>query len=280
MPGLLPLIGGVIAGTSSLITDKINYNRQKKVNEQNRQENAYWNQQQRQWAIEDRAYENAYNSPAQQMQRLKEAGLNPHLVYGNGVTASSAKTNNASPSAGTAEATQMPQGIFAGFLDAVMKLVQTDNLRAQRELLEEQKTLTRVNADKATAETGLINWNEQRSRGMYDLDREKTQADIERTKASTDFTLSANERANVELELKKVKQAAELRQIASNIITQRINNAKTEQERINLEAQLAKLKNETEFNKMLMDAGINPSGGTGQITASMLTKIWSWIFGK
>ena len=28
--------------------------------------------------------QNAYNSPAQQMQRLKEAGLNPNLVYGNG----------------------------------------------------------------------------------------------------------------------------------------------------------------------------------------------------
>ena len=28
--------------------------------------------------------QNAYNSPAQQMQRLKDAGLNPNLVYGNG----------------------------------------------------------------------------------------------------------------------------------------------------------------------------------------------------
>lgn len=29
-------------------------------------------------------YQNWYNSPAQQMQRLKDAGLNPHLMYGKG----------------------------------------------------------------------------------------------------------------------------------------------------------------------------------------------------
>lgn len=38
--------------------------------------------------------ENAYNSPSAQMQRLKDAGLNPNLMYGNGSTAS---TGNADP---------------------------------------------------------------------------------------------------------------------------------------------------------------------------------------
>ena len=33
-------------------------------------------------ALEDWERNNAYNSPLQRMQRLKEAGLNPNLVYG------------------------------------------------------------------------------------------------------------------------------------------------------------------------------------------------------
>ena len=39
--------------------------------------------------------QNEYNKPVNQMKRLKEAGLNPHLVYGNGAT-----TLSAGPSGG------------------------------------------------------------------------------------------------------------------------------------------------------------------------------------
>ena len=38
-------------------------------------------------AILDRAHEEWYNSPEQQIKRLQEAGLNPNLVYGNGASA-------------------------------------------------------------------------------------------------------------------------------------------------------------------------------------------------
>ena len=48
----------------------------------------------RRWALQDRDYENAYNHPKQQMQRLREAGLNPNLVYGLGA----AQNQSATPS--------------------------------------------------------------------------------------------------------------------------------------------------------------------------------------
>ncbi len=38
-----------------------------------------------------------YNSPIQQMQRLKEAGLNPNLVYGNGTAVATADGNSGAP---------------------------------------------------------------------------------------------------------------------------------------------------------------------------------------
>lgn len=46
-------------------------------------ENRRYNKQ-RSDMLADRDYQNQYNSPVAQMQRLKEAGLNPNLVYGNG----------------------------------------------------------------------------------------------------------------------------------------------------------------------------------------------------
>ena len=41
----------------------------------------YTNAKNRQWALQDWERQNAYNAPAQQMQRYKEAGLNPNLIY-------------------------------------------------------------------------------------------------------------------------------------------------------------------------------------------------------
>ena len=53
---------------------------------------------QRQQALEDWNRQNEYNSPEQQMQRLRQAGLNPNLVYGKGADNTAAaiqKTNYA-----------------------------------------------------------------------------------------------------------------------------------------------------------------------------------------
>lgn len=53
--------------------------------------------------------QNAYNDPSAQMQRLKDAGLNPHLVYGSGAT-----TEAASLSPRQAQSTQFKTPTFDG----------------------------------------------------------------------------------------------------------------------------------------------------------------------
>lgn len=57
-----------------------------------------WNEKmynlQRSHALADWQRNNEYNSPAAQMQRLKEAGLNPNLMYGKGTTGTSTSTPN------------------------------------------------------------------------------------------------------------------------------------------------------------------------------------------
>lgn len=47
---------------------------------------------QNQWNLEQWNRENEYNSPIRQMERIKAAGLNPNLVYGEGVTGNSSST--------------------------------------------------------------------------------------------------------------------------------------------------------------------------------------------
>lgn len=61
----LPLAAAIAAGTSILNTGA----------------QIFTNAQNRRNALKDQQALNAYNTPAQQMQRFKEAGLNPNLIY-------------------------------------------------------------------------------------------------------------------------------------------------------------------------------------------------------
>lgn len=74
----------LIAGAASAVGGGTQAVAQGKMNRKTRE----WNEKmygiQRQHALEDWNRVNAYNSPEQQMQRYKEAGLNPHLIYGKG----------------------------------------------------------------------------------------------------------------------------------------------------------------------------------------------------
>ena len=70
-------------------------------------------QQQNAWNMEQWERNNAYNHPAAQMQRLKAAGLNPDLLYGQ--NSSGAMGNSSSPAQGTQPIPKQPF-----FLDPTM----------------------------------------------------------------------------------------------------------------------------------------------------------------
>jgi len=79
-----PISAGIMGGAS--IYGAINT---AQMNKKTRKWNEKMYAQQRKDNLTDWATQNQYNSPAAQMQRLKEAGLNPNLVYGNGVDGNS-----------------------------------------------------------------------------------------------------------------------------------------------------------------------------------------------
>lgn len=67
------IIGGLVAGASNLIGQGVTNTQNRKLSKYSYQQDlAMWHRQ------------NAYNHPSQQMARLKQAGLNPNLVYGTG----------------------------------------------------------------------------------------------------------------------------------------------------------------------------------------------------
>jgi len=75
-----------------------------KVNRENREEARRIMEQQREWALSDWHMVNAYNAPDQQMQRYKDAGLNPNLIYGSATNSPASMVKNTTQGAARAEA--------------------------------------------------------------------------------------------------------------------------------------------------------------------------------
>jgi len=75
-------IGKVLGGVASGIGQLFGIGRGRRQNKRNRQNMLYQHELDRKMFD----YQNAYNTPLMQMQRLKDAGLNPNLMYSQGTT--------------------------------------------------------------------------------------------------------------------------------------------------------------------------------------------------
>ena len=81
---------GIISGLFGALGQNIAINKQIKAQQEENEKNRTYNfnlaQLQNKWNLEQWNRENEYNSPAQQMARLKAAGLNPDMMYQNGTS--------------------------------------------------------------------------------------------------------------------------------------------------------------------------------------------------
>ena len=83
---IAPLISSGINAVSTIFT-----------NAAQKRQNLEMYDRQRVDALADWNRQNQYNSPSEQMKRFKEAGLNPHLIYGQTQTAQPIRSVDAKP---------------------------------------------------------------------------------------------------------------------------------------------------------------------------------------
>lgn len=105
------------------------------------------------------AYQAAYNTPAKQMERLKQAGLNPHLVYGSGADAIQASTGTvhaaSSSSGGSAPVLQNRAATAMQFLLDVASRVH--GIIAEDRRLDQADDRLALDAKKVSADVDRIN---------------------------------------------------------------------------------------------------------------------------
>lgn len=148
---LLPVIGAIGGAVVQGIQNRQNYKRSIKMY-----------QMQRQDALADWNMQNQYNSPEQQMRRLREAGLNPNLVYGNGADAQSQgmpRQTNIAPAeidlSQIGNSVNNYMNVAQAQQDMVFKQQQTDNLKAQNTLLTQQQVINQNNIIKQQIENEI-----------------------------------------------------------------------------------------------------------------------------
>ena len=178
------MLGAIIAGGASLLGSALGFGSQKKTNKANMELAKYQNEWQTQ--ENEKAYQrnlqmwnlqNEYNSPTQQMARLRAAGLNPNLVYGNGVTGNSSGSAPQYQPADIKRAELSPyRGWNQGLSDAVSNFLAFRSNRAQVENMEAQNSLIRQQT--ATEATRQANIAASTARSEFDLTQANRLKDV------------------------------------------------------------------------------------------------------
>ena len=193
----MSVLGGIVAGVGSLFgglgSSAMNNKAVQDTNKANMEIAKYqaqWQQQENEKAYQRSLnmwnLQNEYNSPTQQMARIRAAGLNPNLVYGNGVTGNSAgSTPQYEPVKFNAPTMQAYRGWNLGISDAISQYLAYRTSKAQVDNMEAQNSLIRQQT--ATEATKQANIAASTSRSEFDLNMAKELKDVSVSSAIADM---------------------------------------------------------------------------------------------
>lgn len=147
-------VSALVSGFGNLATtsmaNRANANAVRETNQANLELAKYNNK----WNLEQWNRQNAYNSPAEQVKRLQAAGLNPHLVYGNGAVGN---TSGQSPTAASVDLKAPHYAAYdASFVgQAGQAWLQQKQVDSNVEYQKTQGVAMLAQAAKSRAEAGL-----------------------------------------------------------------------------------------------------------------------------
>ena len=206
---------------------------QGRQNRKNREFQERENQINRQFAVDMWNKQNEYNLPTNQMQRLRDAGINPHLAYSNGQPMN---TSNA-PATPTGIGS-MPQGIapqmnIGEIFNALMTKAQIKQMEAQTE-----KTLAEKEEVEARTE-GIDKDNKVKDIELTHKDRQilaeigVNEQNIEESKSRIESSEIANRKMEQEIEHLKSQKNLTDQQVENlkktvYLIEAQINNTKAD----------------------------------------------------
>lgn len=257
---------------------------QQDINTQGRGYNMEMYALQRKHALADWNMMNEYNSPIEQMKRLKAAGLNPNLVYGNGATATSSSQPRAStvlPWSPKAPEMRMDLG------QTLATIAGTALTKQNTATAKSVEDLNRTNAIKSAAETAKIysetattDWQRYMSKSLWTNTQEVAQANLDKLnaeisniKTNTSYTLDKNER-EIAMNNSNIKEAV------ARIALMNEQRGKIPLEKQEIEKRLLLLESDTNIKNedlRLKRMGIQPHDPAW---TRAVQEIYSTVFGS
>jgi hypothetical protein len=271
IPPALITAGKAIAGTlkvakaaktAALVGNALNVGSQLLTNAQQKRTNLEIYDRQRADALADWNRQNMYNAPEAQMTRFKEAGLNPHLIYGQMTTAQPIKTPEAKAPNYVAPQVD-PEG-----LNVLGKQYALETQRLQLENMQKQGGLIEAQTLKTNSETDWKNINTKFAKDTFDI-RKFTLGNKE-TLSAGEVYLQDQKFKQIETQIRKTN--AEVQNILANTqlsvakqseIAQKIVSMKQYMELTN--EKIITQKQENEFMKKIQAMGV-----AGQTAAALL----------
>lgn len=251
----------VIAAGASLVGSAINKSSQSSANKQNLELARYQNN----WNLQQWNRENDYNSPIQQMLRLKQAGLNPNLVYGNGTTTQSASSPRA------ADMRVAPYlGASQDLTSAANVALNTQNVARQNELAKAQADYVRQQTITEGQRQSQIALSNSRSEIDLSIARELEKYSIE---AGKENLRKLRSEANISESTQFMK---EYEQKFLQPLQKDLNEAQLRQ----LETATANLRQDMDFNRFEQDLkrmGIYPQD---KLYIRILSRVMKFLFPK
>lgn len=260
--GALAIGAGVSAlgaGGNMLLTGK--------MNRKTRSWNEKMMHRQREWALADWEMQNQYNSPTAQMQRLKEAGLNPNLVYGGGSATQQAGVVKNTDAPGWNPETPNVGNIGEAATMALGQYYNIQQQKAQTDLIKTQNTLAqeniRMNQIRQTAETlGIMmknfKYGQEQKMAPYNLQMLKEQIgsvqqnQMESLARMSQMSWSQN-LGQQRLEMDKTRQESDLSTANLQRMIMRMSMNKTTEEIAQIKQNVENAKKQGTWQGMMND---------------------------
>lgn len=142
-----------------------------------------WNEkmlaQQRSWALEDWNRQNEYNSPAAQMQRFKDAGLSPHLIYGQTNTAAPVRSSDSKSMEYRVPQFTKGTDVLAETQQIKLSEAQIDNLRQANKVQQQEALLKAAQTAETSMRTARTEFDLSQSQKLAQTSVEMAQAELE-----------------------------------------------------------------------------------------------------
>ena len=215
------IIAAGITALAGLGVAAYNRNQTKKQNERDEQNARDREARQRQYDLEDWNRANQYNAPDQQMTRLRQAGLNPNLIYGKGAdnTAQSIRGGAAQPPVKQTTPTLDidPQNMIAQFQGVKNIKAQTDNLNADIQLKQKEELVKDANIAKTMQDTATSKFELEKAKELKDQIITKAKLENESLRTNIDLSLNKNQ-------MEQAKNNAEVPKIIQDTVNAQLQN--------------------------------------------------------